>query len=330
MRSRVDHLLGQGFVGDLYPGDALRYAEMGRPTMSGVVDVMPGARELTMSFIADFLGFPKDPALRRELISGGADQIGLLGSPIPEDQQLACLDGFTRLWVLTKELVAGSRPGDGNYTERSLAHTTDGRPTLEDPELETAGADVNLTVAGFSTLSDSITSGMRRMAEQPEEWEQARANPAGMGRVARELLRLHGGIYAWWRVALRDVEVNGREIKAGTPVGALIGAANRDPRHYGDDPSQDPNRLIPDRRVKSDVAFGSPVRGRENQYRSHFCVGAGVAQVAMTEVFAGLARTYPDFKLVQSQPPLKHNVIFLEHETLPFELGRRAEEPVAA
>lgn len=313
--ARVDALTARGLRPELAAPDT--QSALGNRALAHAVDAVPATRELTMQIIADFLGVPNNPEMRQKLLQGGADQIALLGTPTTEEEQLRRLAGFRQLWTLTQELVGQTNAGAPNYTGQALAHQTDGLPTLI--PLEVAGANINLKVAGFSTLYESITNGLRWMAEHPDDWEQAITRTHSMDRITGELLRLGGGIYAWGRVALQEVELGGRRLAPGTPVLGLIGAANRDPRHFGDHPSQDPNRLIPDRRVRNDLVFGTPV-GREQRLKSHFCVGAGIAKVVMSTFFGGFARDYPDFRLAQPEPPMKHNVIFREQAALPLQL----------
>jgi cytochrome P450 len=325
--SRIAAFMERGLVAQLAEGTPEEIsAALGGVAAQGEVDIMPGVRELTMGWIADYLGISRSEAVRRALLGGAADQVALLGSPITESQQHACLGGFEQLWDIHRDLADQAVPADaGNYTERSLeyrlARLQDKSPeAIAEARRQVAGADINLTVAGFATLADSLSSGVRWMGEHPEDWLAAKNNIDQMDRYGRELLRLCGGIYAWPKVVLQETELNGRKLVAGTPVLALLGAANRDPRHYGDAPEQDPTKLIPNRAVKSDLVFGSSVRGRENRNKSHFCVGAGIAQVAMTAFFAALARKHPDFRLTQPNPPLKHNVLFLEQASLPIAL----------
>ena len=73
-------------------------------------------------------------------------------------------------------------------------------------------------------------------------------------------------------------------VEEGQKVAALLGAANRDPSVFDDadlfDPARHPNPHL---------AFGAGV---------HFCLGAPLARMELTESLAALFATHPDLQLV--------------------------------
>ena len=77
-----------------------------------------------------------------------------------------------------------------------------------------------------------------------------------------------------------DCEIAGHQIRRGTVVGMLLGAANRDPARFAD-----PDRLDLGRQDNHHVSFG---------YGAHFCLGAALARVEGQIVIASLLRRFPD------------------------------------
>jgi len=71
-----------------------------------------------------------------------------------------------------------------------------------------------------------------------------------------------------WRLCVEDVELGGVKIRAGSPVGVCIAAANRDPRHF-----RDPDRFDIHRREQGHITFG---------WGRHLCLGQHVARMEMS------------------------------------------------
>jgi cytochrome P450 len=310
---RVEGWIDRGFAPEM---EGLKLAGTGYVALKGSVDIMPGVHELTGQFMADWLGFPDDERERLALILGAELQVDLLGRKLSEEEQLLALAGFRGLWHRTQRLVDNTSPGEESYTARALQH--------QDPD-QVKGAVANLMVAGARTTAESISNAMRYVAEHPDVWDAAVRNPEQMHNLAAELLRLEGGIFNWGRVVVEPTELGGIELEPGTPVMGMIGSSNRDPRHFGKTPDQDPRKVILDRKQRNTTVFGSGVRPPRGtppnpayRFNSHFCVGAGMAQTFVTRVFSQLAQQELRLVLPQPNPPMKPNVIFLEHEELPL------------
>lgn len=108
------------------------------------------------------------------------------------------------------------------------------------------------------------------MAEYPEKFAAVRADPELRQTCLQELLRWSSPVTALMRYAIRDVELHGQTIRAGEPVTAWLGAANRDERVFAD-----PYTFDVARRPNRHVAFG---------VGPHYCIGAGLAKVGL-EIF---------------------------------------------
>jgi cytochrome P450 len=85
------------------------------------------------------------------------------------------------------------------------------------------------------------------------------------------------------RTATADTELGGRQVKAGQKVVLYYGAANRDPRAFGD-----PERFDVTRTPNDHVAFGGGGQ--------HFCLGAQVARVEIEAMFRQLLTRLPDLR----------------------------------
>lgn len=91
-----------------------------------------------------------------------------------------------------------------------------------------------LLTAGFDSTMYSIVNVLHSLATNPEQWDKLRGNP-GLAKFAfNEALRFMSVVQWNVRTAGKDVELGGVLIPEGTKVMIFTGAANRDPRHWGD------------------------------------------------------------------------------------------------
>ena len=81
------------------------------------------------------------------------------------------------------------------------------------------------------------------------------------------------------RVVTDDVALDGRTLRAGERVLAVIAAANRDPLRY-----ESPDRLVLDRNAGPGLAFGHGI---------HYCLGAPLARLEAQVALPALARALP-------------------------------------
>src|SRR5207244_7476790 len=85
------------------------------------------------------------------------------------------------------------------------------------------------------------------------------------------------------RIATTDVELAGEIVPRGSPVVALIAAANRDPDVFAD-----PDRLDVGRPDNRHLSFGGGI---------HLCLGAPLARVEGQEAIGRLLQRFPTMVL---------------------------------
>ncbi|WP_091081330.1 cytochrome P450 [Nonomuraea wenchangensis] len=183
---------------------------------------------------------------------------------------------------------------------------------------------VLLLVAGHETTVNLIANGvlalvrhglLRQAAERPRQ-------------VVEEVLRYDPPVQLTGRVALRDAELGGTPVPAGTAVVALIGAANRDPAVFPDpdrfDPDRfDPNRTGPDRTDPRRLD-GAREPGRHLAFGLgiHFCLGATLARMEGEIALSALAAAAPRMELLDPAPPYRPNLVLRGLAELPVRLNR--------
>jgi cytochrome P450 len=90
------------------------------------------------------------------------------------------------------------------------------------------------------------------IAEDPELQRTLREDRERIPNYVEEVLRLESAIKANFRLTRKTTDIAGIDVRAGETVMMLLGACNRDPRHF-----DDPDELDLDRRnAREHIAFG--------------------------------------------------------------------------
>ena len=141
-------------------------------------------------------------------------------------------------------------PRDDVLTELALAKFPDG--TTPDA-IDVARVATFMFAAGQGTTVDLLSAAMLMLAERPDLQEQLREDRSKIPAFVEEMLRFESPIKSNFRMARRTTRIGDLDVKAGTSVLVMNGAANRDPRRF-----DEPNEFRLDRpNMLQHVAFGS-------------------------------------------------------------------------
>lgn len=163
---------------------------------------------------------------------------------------------------------------------------------------EAAQMGVLLLIAGHETTANMIALGTLALLEHPDQLALLRETDdrAAVASAVEELLRYlnitHNGRR---RVALEDIEIAGRLIRAGEGVIMANDVGNRDPQVF-----PEPDRLDLRRDARRHVAFGFGV---------HQCLGQPLARLELEVVYGTLYRRIPTLRLATDieRIPFKHD-----------------------
>jgi cytochrome P450 len=137
--------------------------------------------------------------------------------------------------------------------------------------------------AGSDTTVITMANAIHAFAQFPEQYEILRSDPSRLRNAFDEALRWDSPSRLAGRIAKQDVEIDAYTIPEGTRCGLLFGAANRDPRKWGE-----PERYDIRRDVRGHVGWGQGI---------HMCVGKTLAQMEadalLGEVIRRVARIEP-------------------------------------
>jgi cytochrome P450 family 144 len=120
--------------------------------------------------------------------------------------------------------------------------------------------------AGGESTASLIGSAAHVLASRPDIQRRVRENPELLGAFLEEVLRYEPPFRGHYRHVVNDTTLCGVDLKAGSRLVLLWGAANRDPSHF-----HDANEFRLDRSGgKGHISFGKG---------AHFCVGAALARL---------------------------------------------------
>jgi cytochrome P450 len=138
-----------------------------------------------------------------------------------------------------------------------------------------------LAGAGNETTGRLIGWLAKVLAEHPDQRRQVHADRSLLPKVIDETLRFEPTGHAVARFVLRDVDLHGTTIPAGSPILLIVAAANRDPRRYADPDAFDIHR--PD---VQHLTFG---------FGLHFCLGASLARLEGRVALDELLNRFPEW-----------------------------------
>lgn len=142
-----------------------------------------------------------------------------------------------------------------------------------------------LYIAGHETTVNLIGNGVLALLQHDDERRRLQTEPALAAHAVDELLRYDPPVQMTRRITLRDLVVDGNQIEKGSFVLLVLGAANRDPQHFGADASR-LDIARPD--AAQHLSFGGGV---------HYCLGAALARLEGRLAISTLLRRFPDVAL---------------------------------
>jgi cytochrome P450 len=173
-----------------------------------------------------------------------------------------------------RELAASRRGGDADdLVSRMINRVPEDGVPLSDTDFQ--NYFLLIVVAGNETTRHAISHSMRALIEHPQAMEQLRADPSLLPVAIEEFLRWATPVHHFRRTAMRDVELRGRQIKAGDKVTVWFGSGNRD-----EDVFATPYDFDVTRTPNDHVTFGKG--------GPHFCLGNALARLELRIMFEEL------------------------------------------
>jgi cytochrome P450 len=182
---------------------------------------------------------------------GSPDELAAAGVAVME------LGGY----IKTQFEKAAADPKDNLVGDLAAACASD-----ELADLTALTMMITLFSAGGESTASLIGSAAYLLADRPDIQQQVRENPGMLAAFLEEVLRYEPPFRGHYRHVLTDTTLCGFDLRAGSRLLLLWGAANRDGSHF-----DDPNVFRLDRPGgKGHISFGKG---------AHFCVGAALARL---------------------------------------------------
>jgi cytochrome P450 len=215
---------------------------------------LPRDSEATMLKLTQEIFGSEDPDLQR-------DQV--------QEENIGTIMEFSAYF---KDVIEDRKKNPSDDLATVLANAeVDGEPMNE---LDQMSYFIIAASAGHDTTSSVLGVGMKALLDQPEQMALWRENPDLDAGASKELMRWVSPVRHMVRTATKDLELGGKQIKAGDNLALWFPSANRDPEIYAN-----PNQLDITRDPKLHLAFG---------YGSHMCLGQHLATMEVARFFREL------------------------------------------
>ena len=154
-----------------------------------------------------------------------------------------------------------------------------------------------LLFGGIETTEGMITNAALELLQRPGQLDRVRADPAVLGPIIDESLRLEPAAAMIDRYAVSDCTLGDAQIRRGELVRISITATNRDPAVF-----PDPDRFDPARpNARRHLAFAQG---------PHVCVGVHLARLEARVALGALVARLPGLRLEPGKPAEVRGLVF--------------------
>jgi cytochrome P450 len=228
------------------------------------------AQPLPVAVIAELLDIPE--AGRFRLVPWSNAIVKMYEYGLPEEGRRAAENAATEFSGYLREIAESRReqPGEDLVSDLLRAGLT------EDEVVATA---VLLLMAGHEATVNVIGNGVWALLRHPAQWQRLLRDPALVDNAVEEMIRYDAPLQLFERTATEDVEIAGFRVSKGEKIGALLGAAARDPQVF-----TEPDRFDVGRAPNQHLGFGAGI---------HYCVGAPLARIEIAAAMRALLEKTP-------------------------------------
>ena len=259
---------------------------------------------LPFAVISEMLGMPEAD---RDQLRGWSHTLVKTLEPLltPEEvpELMAASDAMVEHVTAAIEWKRGS-PADDLLSAMIAVEEEGDRLSTE----ELIAQVILLFVAGHETTVNLIGNGTLALLRHPDQLAALRNDPALIANAIEELLRYDSPVQFSRRITLEPMEIDGQHIEPGSFVFTMLGAANHDPAHFGDDADELDLRR---RDAPHHLSFGGGI---------HHCLGAVLARTEARVAIGALVQRFSKIALVDDSPAWNGRLVLRGLDTLPVTL----------
>ena len=273
---------------------------------AGEFDLMPAfAVPLPTIVIARMIGVPEEDLDR---FKAWSDDLARLLEPILSERRLEKAFAADRQFAayFTNVIEERRREPRDDLVSRLVEAEEEGDKLTAD---ETKVMLRLLLAAGNETTTNLIGNGLRALLRHPEQLALLRERPELAGAAVEELLRYDSPVQVDGRIAVKDTEVGGTTVEAGTRVAPLLGSANHDPTRF-----RRPAELDITRSDVGNISFGRGI---------HHCLGAPLARLEGRVALEVLLERFEDIRFGSRRPVFRRTIVLRGLRHLDVRVRRR-------
>jgi len=259
---------------------------------------------LTTQMLATLFDFPFEDRHKltywSELASSSPE---MTGGEMTLEVQIAglmeCLETFTRIWH--------ERKGKENAFDLiSLLQRDPNTADIVDRPMEYLGNLMLLIVGGNDTTRNSATGGVFALNQNPAQYDKLRANPDLIPSMVSEIIRWQTPLAHMRRIATRDVELGGKQIRKGDKVVMWYISGNRDETAI----EQADEFIIDRKNPRHHISFGFGI---------HRCMGNRLAEMQLRILWEEIMARFSWVEVVGEPQRVRSNFVH-GYKTLPVRL----------
>lgn len=253
------------------------------------------------TIIAEMLGMPPpDIHQLRHWSQALTKTFDPLNSP---HEEAAFIEASRDMSEYIETVLKDKRAQPGNDVLTSLISAEHGSERLDHDEL--VAQIMLLYVAGYENALNLVGNGIVHLFEFPEQLDRMRTEPPLDANAIEEIIRFDSPVQFTRRICVEPLHVEDIEIPAGSVLFLGLGAANHDPRKWGD---------------SADVL--DLARARANEHASfgggpHHCLGSSLARLEARVALPRLVRRFPHMVPAYDVPQWAARMIVRGVEQLP-------------
>lgn len=248
--------------------------------------------ELTTQMLATLFDFPfedRQKLTRWSDVATAPPGTGIVDTAEQRRTELMeCLEYFTKLW---NERINQETPGEDLIS--MLAH---GKDTKNMQPFEFLGNLILLIVGGNDTTRNSMSAGVLALNQNPAEYDKLRNDPSLITNMVPEIIRWQTPLPYMRRTANQDIEIRGKQIKAGDQLLMWYVSGNRD-----EEAIDRPDDFLIDRaHARHHLSFGFGI---------HRCMGNRLAEMQLRVLWEEILPLFKSVEVVGEPQRLQSSFV---------------------